>query len=336
MHHAGDFEVERHQRRQIMSSGERREGARWMIDLRKTLQALWHGEILWSCPMAGYSTIKAGGPAAALIEPRSMAELAALVRGLHENRVKWMVLGGGSNVLVADEGFAGVVLHLGRRFGAIAEAGGQDGSVLVTVEAGCSLARLVNWCLERELAGLEFASGIPGSIGGAVVMNAGAWGREIGSLVEKVTVVDGDGNIAGIEGASIPFRYRSWGLAEQVVAAVTLRLEKGRRQEIEAACHELARRRRGTQPLDKPSAGSFFKNPPAGPAAGKLIEDAGLKGYRIGDAMVSPKHANFIVNMGHASAADLLALMDVVREKVMAMSGIWLEPEVRIIGDRKG
>ena len=307
-----------------------------MIDLRKTLQALWHGEILWSCPMAGYSTIKAGGPAAALIEPRSMAELAALVRGLHENRVKWMVLGGGSNVLVADEGFAGVVLHLGRRFGAIAEAGGQDGSVLVTVEAGCSLARLVNWCLERELAGLEFASGIPGSIGGAVVMNAGAWGREIGSLVEKVTVVDGDGNIAGIEGASIPFRYRSWGLAEQVVAAVTLRLEKGRRQEIEAACHELARRRRGTQPLDKPSAGSFFKNPPAGPAAGKLIEDAGLKGYRIGDAMVSPKHANFIVNMGHASAADLLALMDVVREKVMAMSGIWLEPEVRIIGDRKG
>ena len=336
MHLAGDFKVEMQPRRHAMSSSEKREGARWMIDLRKTVQALWHGEILWSCPMARYSTFKAGGPAAALIEPRSIEELASLVRGLREQKIKWMVVGGGSNILVTDEGFAGVVLHLGRAFGAIAEVDSQDGAVRVTVEAGCSLARLVNWCLEREFSGLEFAAGIPGSIGGAVVMNAGAWGREIGSLVEQVTVIDGAGNLVELAGASIPFRYRSWGLAEQVVAAVTLRLEKAARHEIEAQCHELARRRRGTQPLDKPSAGSFFKNPPDGPAAGKLIQDAGLKGYRIGDAMVSPKHANFIVNMGHATAGDILALMDVVLEKVAAMSGIWLEPEVRIIGDRQG
>lgn len=148
-----------------------------MGDLRKTVQALWHGEVLWSCPMARYSTLKAGGPAAAVVEPRCITELAHLVRGLRANHVEWLVVGGGSNILVTDQGFAGVVVHLGREFAAISMKEVDVLEVSVTVEAGCSLARLTKWCIEQELSGLEFAAGIPGTIGGAVVMNAGAWGR---------------------------------------------------------------------------------------------------------------------------------------------------------------
>ncbi len=306
-----------------------------MADLRRTVQGLWGGEVLWGCPMARYSTLRAGGPAAALLEPRCTTELAGLVRGFQANGIDWLVVGGGSNILVCEQGFAGVVLHLGRQFAAISKLSNDEHGVLVTVEAGCSLARLGNWCLGHEFTGLEFATSIPGSIGGAVVMNAGAWGREIGSLVQQVTVVDTNGNLADLAGETIPFRYRSWGLHGQVVAAVTLRLGQGTRQEIEESCHQLSRRRRESQPLAKASAGSFFKNPLNGPAAGKLIEDAGLKGLQVGEAMVSLKHANFLVNMGHASADDFLRLMKIVQEKVFAMTQIWLEPEVRIIGERR-
>ena len=336
MHLAGSFEAgDSRQRFVAIGSGKRDEGARWMSDLRKTVQALWSGDVLLNCPMARYSTLRAGGETAALIEPRSIMELVQLVEGLSANRVEWLVIGGGSNILVSDQGFAGVVLHLGREFAGISAVAGEENVMLVTVEAGCSLARLVNWCLEEELTGLEFAAGIPGSIGGAVVMNAGAWGQEIGSLVQQVTVIDREGNLGDCAGETIPFVYRSWGLDDQVVAAVTLRLKKGSRQEIETTCHDLTRRRRETQPQGKASAGSFFKNPSTGLAAGKLIEDAGLKGRQVGDAMVSEQHANFLVNVGHATAADFLELMRIVQEKVMAMSGVWLEPEVRIIGEWK-
>lgn len=335
MHLAGLFTAGRSQKRRVVvGSTIKGEGAQWMNDLRKTVQALWPGEVFWSCPMARYSTLRAGGPAAALIEPRCVTELVHVVRGLRANRVDWLVIGGGSNILVTDQGFAGVVLHLGREFATISKKSEAEAEVLVTVEAGCSLARLSKWCIEQELTGLEFAAGIPGSVGGAVVMNAGAWGQEISSLVQQVTVIDDSGNLVDLAGRLIPFGYRSWGLENRVAAAITLRLAKGKRQEIEATCHDLARRRRQTQPLDKASAGSFFKNPLTGPAAGKLIEDAGLKGLRVGDAEVSPKHANFLVNVGHATAEDFLGLMRVVREKVFAKSQIWLEPEVRIIGQR--
>lgn len=332
MHFAGSYAAEEcRQRYSVSGRGNREEGAPWMIDFQKTVQLLWGGEILWDCPMARYSTLRVGGLAAAMIEPRSMTELADLVQGLSASRVKWMVIGGGSNILVSDQGFAGVVLHLGREFSGISAEAGNESEVLVTVEAGCSLARLVKWCVEQELTGLEFAAGIPGSIGGAVVMNAGAWGQEIGSLVQKVKAVDEQGGFVEYDGNMIPFRYRSWGVADKLVANVTLKLKKGSRQEIETTCHELARQRRETQPLDKASAGSFFKNPSSGPAAGKLIEDAGLKGQRVGDAVVSPQHANFLVNVGHASASDFLELMRIVQEKVKAESGIWLEPEVQVI-----
>ena len=314
--------------------GKRGQRGWWMtIDLQKTVQALWHGKVLWGCPMARYSTLRAGGSAAALVEPGSITELADLLRELADKNLQWLVVGGGSNILVSDHGFAGVVLHLGREFAAISSVAGEGDEVLVTVEAGCSLARLVKWCLEQELTGLEFVAGIPGSVGGAVVMNAGAWGQEIGSLVKQVTVIDEGGNLIDLRGDEIPFQYRSWGLGDQVAARVTFRLKKGTRPEIEATCHDLARRRRETQPLDKASAGSFFKNPATGPAAGKLIADAGLKGRRVGDAMVSPKHANFLINVGEASAQDFLQLMRIVQEEVMALNGVWLEPEVRIIGE---
>lgn len=302
-----------------------------MTDLGVTLRSFWDGEILRDCSMARFSTIRAGGPAAAVVQPAGMDELLRLIQGLRGHGLPWQVVGGGSNILVADEGFAGVIVLLGRAFAAIAGPVADRDRRLVTVEAGCPLARLVNWCVARELRGLEFAAGIPGSIGGAVVMNAGAWGGELAERVVAVTVVDERGESAVLTRAEIPFGYRSWGLSGPVVATVTLGLVPGRREELEAACHELARRRRETQPLATPSAGSFFKNPP-GQAAGRLIEQAGLKGLRVGGAMVSPKHANFLVNVDRATARDFLALMRVVQEKVMAMHGVWLEPEVRIIG----
>lgn len=308
-----------------------------MTNLRERVEALWSGEALWDCPMARFSTLGVGGLAGAVIEPSSLSELLTLVRNLRAENIDRLVIGGGSNILVSDQGFAGVVIHLGRKFAAINEQTGvDDKEASATVEAGCSLARLVNWCLDRELGGLEFAAGIPGSIGGAVVMNAGAWGHELAPLVQHVTAINSEGDLVECVGEKIPFRYRSWGLDDLVAAVITLRFVKGSRKEMEATCHRLARQRRDIQPLGKASAGSFFKNPKAGPAAGKLIEDAGLKGRRVGDAVVSEKHANFLINIGHATASDFLELMRVVQEKVLATSNIWLEPEVKIIGDWAG
>lgn len=302
-----------------------------MTDLRNIVSAFWDGEILWDCPMARFSTLRVGGPAAALVEPASMADLERLVRGLQERGLPWYVVGGGSNILVREAGFAGVVIHLGRKFAAISEPLADGERMEVSVAAGCSLTRLAGWCAEQGVSGLEFASGIPGTVGGAVVMNAGAWGGEMAQVVAAVTVVDPRGEVAELEREEIPFSYRSWGLSDLVVAEVTFSLGRGERKDIEAVSRELAGRRRELQPLSLPSAGSFFKNPP-GDAAGRLIERAGLKGFQVGGAMVSPLHANFLVNVGEATADDFIALMEVVRKKVLAMSGVWLEPEVHIIG----
>lgn len=302
-----------------------------MTELRAKLTSIWEGDVLWERPMAEYSTIRVGGPAAALVEPASLAELLRLVRGLRQHGLPWLVVGGGSNILVADQGFAGVVVLLGRALATISGPVAAGDGQLVTVEAGCSLAKLVAWGAERGLSGLEFAAGIPGSVGGAVVMNAGAWGGEMAERIVAVTVIDRQGESADLAREAIPFGYRSWGLGDHIVASATLAFTRGERQAIEATCRELARRRRETQPLGLPSAGSFFKNPP-GLAAGRLIEQANLKGQRIGGAMVSEKHANFLVNVGGATARDFLDLMRLVQERGAQAYGVQLEPEGRIIG----
>ncbi|MGV1098074.1 UDP-N-acetylmuramate dehydrogenase [Thiovibrio sp. JS02] len=306
-----------------------------MADWLKELQQLWPGELLVNPPMSRYCTLRVGGPARAVASPADTAELAGLLAILEKMRLSWHVIGRGSNLLVPDAGYDGVIILLGRKFAALhAEAADRAGLVRVRVEAGCGLMKLVNWCLGEGLSGLEFAIGIPGSVGGAVAMNAGAWGSEMAGKIAAVTFIDRNGQVVRKARTELHFSYRKLATDGMVVTAAEFGLCAGNRREMREKCRELLERRKAKQPQGMPSAGSFFKNPAQGPAAGKLIEDAGLKGRRIGGAQVSPQHANFLVNTGGATARDFLELMGLVQEKVRARFGIWLEPEVKILPAR--
>lgn len=296
------------------------------------LRARWPGEIEWDSPMARWCTLQVGGPARAIAMPASLEELQSLIAVLARLGVCWRVVGRGSNLLVSDAGYAGVIVMLGRKFATIAQrAGEKPGEFLVRVEAGCSLMKLVNWCTGQGLQGLEFAAGIPGSVGGAVVMNAGAWGKEMGEPLSSVTFLAQSGEWVEREKSGLCLSYRHLETEGMLVAAAEFLLLAGDRQEIEARCARLMGDRKGKQPQGLANAGSFFKNPAGLPAAGKLIQDAGLKGVRVGGAEVSEVHANFLVNTGSATAQDFLGLMQLVQEKVAARFGVWLEPEVHIL-----
>ena len=296
------------------------------------LRALWPGEIEWNSPMARWCTLRVGGPARAVATPSSRAELQSLLAVLNRLGVCKKVIGRGSNLLVSDTGYEGVIVVLGRRFAAIEQrAGARAGEILVQVEAGCSLMKLVNWCVGQGLQGLEFAAGIPGSLGGAVVMNAGAWGKEMHEVLSLVTFLHGSGELVERKKDELAFSYRHLETEGMIVAAAEFLLQAGDRQAIDLKSSQLIRARNKKQPQGVASAGSFFKSPPGLPAAGKLIQDAGLKGARIGGAQVSEVHANFLVNTGQASAQDFLDLMRLVQEKVFTRVGVWLEPEVHLL-----
>jgi len=281
--------------------------------------------------MASYSTLKVGGPADALIQPNNKEALARLVGRLTEEQIPWRVIGRGSNIVVADGGVDGVVIMLDRDFAAIKELSGPEGPSL-SVEAGCSLAKLLHWCCEHSLSGMEFVSGIPGSVGGAIMMNAGAWGSEIGHVLSTVELLDGLGHIEERHLTPDDFCYRGWQRPHgKVVVAGRFTLHHDEKSTIAARCHRYARLRAAKQPKGVASAGSFFKNPP-GDAAGRLIEQAGLKGLRVGEAEVSSVHANFLVNRGTASAKDLWELMQVVQKQVENQFGVTLQPEVKFLG----
>jgi len=302
------------------------------------LAEFWPGEIRWDHPLAAYTTLGVGGAVEALLTPAGEKELTVLLPWLAARHIPWRVIGRGSNILVPDRGLTGVAIILGRDFEQVAALplpNGDAGGPAPAVRAGaaCSLARLVGFCTEAGLSGLEFLTGIPGTVGGAVVMNAGAHGREIRGPLLEITVIDDRGEMRRHPARDLPFGYRAWGgHPSWVVTGATFALVREDRPVIESRCRALHQQRQATQPLQAASAGSFFKNPP-GEAAGRLIEVAGLKGLRRGGAMVSEKHANFIVNTGRATAADILALMREVQERVLAATGIRLEPEVRILDD---
>ena len=296
------------------------------------LRDLWSGEIEWDSPMARWCTLQVGGPARAVATPANRAELQSLLAVLAKLGVCWRVIGRGSNLLVADAGYDGVMVMLGRKFAAIEQlAGEKDGKSLVQVEAGCSLMKLVNWCAAQGLAGLEFAAGIPGSVGGAVVMNAGAWGREMSEVLSSVTFLRTSGELVARKKADLAFSYRHLETEGMVAVVAEFLLQAGDRQEIERKCGQLMRDRKEKQPQGLANAGSFFKNPAGLPPAGKLIQDAGLKGLTVGGAQVSEVHANFLVNTGSATAQDFLDLMRLVQEKVEERFGVRLEPEVHIV-----
>jgi UDP-N-acetylmuramate dehydrogenase len=306
----------------------------------KDLSRFWKGKILWDIPMAQFSSFKVGGPAAAVIEVENINDLKKLMHWLEENKVDWRVVGRGSNILVPDNGFAGIVIILAGEFRAIenlssAVTQSTAGKIFIRAGGGCQLSKLVSYCTSQSVSGLEFGVGIPGSIGGAVIMNAGAWGHEIGSLVDSVCLMNFSGSIATVPGKDLGFAYRKCSLPQDtILLSATFALIPGNREEIKTACRKYQDMRRTNQPVSEPSAGSFFKNPP-GESAGRLIEKAGLKGFAIGDAKVSDKHANFIVNTGKASAADILSLMQVIQQEVQKRFGIKLEPEVHIFGESK-
>jgi len=288
--------------------------------------------------MSQYSTLKVGGPAEAIISVTGVEELKLLVAWLKENDIDWWVVGRGSNILVSDHGLSGVVIVLEDTFTSIEVLSKQPGqnkkNTLIRTGGGCLLSKAVNYCTANSLSGLEFAVGIPGSIGGAVVMNAGAWGHEIGNLVDSVTLMDNQGKIFIKQGKDLGFSYRGWGVeSNAVLLYANLQLIIGSREEIKASCRKYQELRKKKQPLTEPSAGSFFKNPPE-LSAGRLIDEAGLKGHAIGGAKISEKHANFIVNTGNASATEILALMYLVQDTVHKKFGIRLEPEVRILGKK--
>nr|MBF0222506.1 UDP-N-acetylmuramate dehydrogenase [Desulfobulbaceae bacterium] len=299
-----------------------------MRSYKETIKNCWDNDICWDCPLSEYTTLKVGGPADALIKPGSARQLQQLIEKLSLEAVPWQILGHGSNVVVADEGVDGVVILLGPEFAAI----WQDEEGRVTVEAGCSLAKLGKWCADRSMSGLEFTAGIPGSVGGAVVMNAGAWGHEMKDVLHSLEVMGADGQLTAELLSADDFQYRKWNKkAGRVVVSATLNLSHCPTKEIAAKSGEYIRQRNEKQPKGLASAGSFFKNIKGIPA-GMLIEKAGLKGLTIGGAQVSRKHANFFVNTGSAKAVDFVDLMTVVQQKVADLFAVELVPEVKFIG----
>lgn len=289
------------------------------------------GEVRFDEPMARHTTYRIGGPADLFITCDTVTDLAEAVRVLGDEQIESTVIGRGSNLLVSDAGYRGAIIVLGREFKAHSVVGTR-----VTCGAGCILAYVVRDAFSRGLAGMEFAVGIPGTVGGAIAMNAGTRGAWMGSVVESVTLhVPGVG-LRRLAGADIPWEYRTSGLtAAGIIVEAVVRLEEADADRIRAEMERSLQRRKASQPLGIPSAGSVFKNP-RGESAGRLIEAAGLKGTRLGGAQVSQVHANFIVNEGGATAADVVGLVRKVQMAVRDTHGIELEPEIRLLGTFDG
>ena len=283
-------------------------------------------------PMSAHTTFHAGGHAKEMFFPKDMDELVMVKRCFAGPGVKCMVVGKGSNLLFDDEGYDGVIINIDKDFARAEVEEMSDGSgAYIRAQAGIRLAELALLARDHELTGLEFAYGIPGSLGGAVVMNAGAYGGEMKDVIDSVIIIDENCNIKTVSVADMDFAYRHSAVTDkQIVAGAVLKLQKGSRAEIKAKMDDFQARRREKQPLEYASAGSTFKRP-EGYFAGKLIEDSGLKGYRVGDACVSEKHAGFVVNLGHATATDIKQVIADVQRIVYEKQGVHLEPEVRII-----
>lgn len=278
-------------------------------------------------PMAKHTSFRIGGPARRMAFPKTREQLVVLMGFLQDADVKPLLIGNGTNLLVSDEGLDTVVIDTSAELSRLDLTG--DGEI--TADAGVSLAKLALFAWKNGLTGLEFAHGIPGTLGGGIVMNAGAYGGELKDVVTEVTALYPDG-VKVLTPAQLDFSYRHsvFSAGEGIVLGAKLKLETGDKDTIKAEMDELMARRKASQPLELPSAGSTFKRP-TGYFAGTLIEGCGLKGCRVGRAEVSPKHAGFVVNVGGATCADVLALIEKVRKTVYDAHGVMLEPEVKII-----
>lgn len=284
------------------------------------------GSLSFRAPLREYTSFKIGGPADVLVEPADMEDICLLVRQARARKIPMFVLGG-TNLLIRDGGIRGIVVSLARLRGTKEESG----SVLYA-EGGVGMPTLIGYAIRHSLAGLEWAAGIPGTVAGCLVMNAGTKLGEMKDSVKAIRMVNMKGQVVDMEAAQVKFEYRRALLPRGIVMGVWLQLKPGVRSEIERVVKDYLHYRRDTQPLAMPSAGCVFKNPP-NDSAGRLIEAVGLKGARVGDAEVSMKHANFMVNRGQATAADVMTLIGKVRSAIRRRAGVRLDLELKVVGE---
>jgi len=295
-------------------------------DLKTALSGI-RGEVVLDAPLAELTSLRIGGPADAFVSPEDVHDVCRIVRQAQTARIPIMVLGG-TNLLVQDGGIRGIVLSLAN----LAAIEIEDVR-LVFAEAGARMPVLLGFAVHHGLSGLEWAAGIPGTVGGAVVMNAGTKLGAMQDCLDAIQMVDLEGRLVTYAAASVDFAYRSVSLPEGVVVGAWLRLTPASRETIDSRTKSYLQYRKQSQPLSQPNAGSVFKNP-QGTTAGRLIEEAGLKGCRVGDAQVSTKHANFIVNLGQARSADVLQLIETIQREVSRQTGVMLELEWKVVGER--
>lgn len=312
---------------EVIFADMKQEYKKWLVDNFGSL-------VRFDEPMSKHTTFRIGGPAT-MIQINNDKQLQKIVRWARGNAQTLVVLGAGSNLLVRDTGIAGLVVKLAHGFKTIRlEVGAKDSTwVKVTAGAAAMVRDLGRYALARDLAGLSFTLGIPGTVGGALRMNAGAWGSVMADTVLAVSLLDGNGNIVTRNIEELCFRYRKLCLDKgDIILKGTFNLKRGDRQAIRRRVAQMQKRRAAVQPLAQRCAGSIFRNPSSGLSAGELIDKAGLKGRRQGDAEISTKHANFIVNKGRAKASDVIALMEIIQETVFQRFGVTLEPEVTVVG----
>lgn len=294
------------------------------------------GRVLFEVEMRDYTSLKIGGPAEVMAFPEDAADLKELLKFAYSKKFPVFVLGGGTNLLVREGGIKGIVINMDANFKEVSWQETGEGTTKVTAGSGLTLAALSKEAAGRGLTGLEFACGIPGMLGGGIVMNAGAYGSELSDIVEMIEVVDRKGKKGIVAKNDIGFGYRSSKLAEGlIVTRVHFVLKSGDRQEIKTTMDDFKARRMAKGPIKFPNAGSIFKNP-EGHNAGRLIEEVGFKGKQVGGALVSEAHANYIVNSGEATAIEVLSLMAQIRDAVFSKNGIVLEPEIKVIGEDAG
>ena len=290
-------------------------------DIRK----VFRGHVAVAEPLAKYTSFRIGGPADFYLEPLDKFDLIEVVRFFKKFEYKFMIIGKGSNLLISDDGFRGAAINLEEGMGNVC----LDREMVVA-DSGVRLSKFVDFCIQHEKSGVEMLAGIPGTIGGAVIMNAGAYGGEISNYLVEVEIYRDDA-IQKVKKEDGGFSYRRSGFVRDVVLNASFLLPEGNLNELLQRRRELLLKRNQTQPLNLPNSGSMFKNP-EGTYAAKLVEEAGLKGTRIGGAQISERHGNFIVNHGHAAASDVLGLVKLARKKVLEQSGIKLELEVKLVG----
>lgn len=298
------------------------------LALEEVNRILKSDQILVDVPMKDYTSMRVGGKAKIVVLPSAVDEIRELIKSLGKNSIPYYVIGNGTNLIVHDAGYNGVIIKLSENFSSVT----VDENI-ITAKSGASIVSVSNLACENSLSGLEFAAGIPGTVGGAVVMNAGAYDGEMKDVVFEATCVDHTGEIVSLGYDDLQFGYRTSRVQRDslVVLEAKMRLNEGNMDAIKDKMKELNRRRREKQPLNFPSAGSIFKRP-AGHFAGKLIEEAGLRGYQIGGAQVSEKHCGFIINTGTATASDVIELIEYIKKKVFETSGVMLQQEVKILG----